>query len=1158
MLHFVTGRAGTGKTARIREEIVREMTESDRPVVILVPEQQTVAWETAMARLLPPSANLRLEITNFTRLANAVFREYGGLADPVIDEGSRTLVVWRAMLSVWEELTVYRRGGDDAGRGGREDRNLPALTEAVDELKAAGISPGKAEEALRMLEEIEAERASSRDPSAGDGAERSGGCGDLLSRFRDAVLVYAAYEDILHREAIDRGDLPARLADTLAEHPYFRGKAVFMDSFYSLTLPQEKILYRIIDQADEVWVTFACPPEPGLPGDERQFGEIRAFYKTAMRLADRCGKPFERVPLTEDLRHRNAPLLGRIERELFRYAESTADSPADSPAESPAENRADEAGDVPDNVTVLTCADLYDEAEACASVIGRLLREGYACRDIAVVARSFAGREGITDAALRAHGIPCFLSESSAVSRSPAVRFVEAALAVGAGGWQRRDVIRYVRTGLTAASDGEEEGDSPLSGYSEEVFETYTAAWNIRGRRMYAGDDWVMNPAGYKAEMTEEDRAYLAAANRVRRAVIPPLDRFLSLFRDGTAEVRRIAEGIVLLAEECGLEDRLKTLADTYRQIGMPKDGARAEAGWDAVCRILDRMVTVLGDTTLDPGRFSGLFSRVAASMDAGTIPTGCDEVVLGSASGIRFDEARCVILLGTVEGEFPGTSVSAGDFFDDRDKMTLESVGLVIGGPDASMQASREAFMFYRAAASAGEKLVLLAPVGGAGGKTLSEGALRIARIAGITPRAFGELPLEETVWHPQTAEYLLSRKTGEADRELLSRITQRRAAAQVPLTAENDRIAPSMRETGRRMRLSQSRIEAFLSCPFRFVSRFRMKLEEEPRAEITAADVGTFVHRVLERYFAAYSPDLSEEDMRDAARGIISDYVAVLSRMTGGGMERDGRLVYLFRRLERHTLVFLRAVSRELRQGGFTPAAYEMPIGLGEGSAEPIRIRTPEGAPYAAEITLDGVADRVDLWDAPDGKRYIRVVDYKTGSKEFSLDRVKRGLDIQALLYLFAVWKNGFPAGVAGPAGEGERERVPAAAVYFTVRPAPVASAKMLTAEEAESKAEEKLGRVGVYLDDEAVLRAMDGELAGRFVPVKETKGGGYEGRGKTALVTLEAFGELYDQIGETVGKIAAGMRSGSAEARPRRTSGEDPCAWCSSRWICRIGGV
>lgn len=1193
MLHFVVGRAGTGKTTRIREEVAREIASSERPVVILVPEQQTVAWETDMARRLPPSANLRLEITNFTRLANAVFREAGGLADTVIDEGSRMLVVWRAMLSVWEELSVYGQGQDRSpggrrGREGREDRNLPALTEAVDELKAAGITPAEAEEALARLEAIEAEERmgtpphapdSSDAPDDGTGSARESS-GDLLSRLRDAVLVYAAYEEILHSEAIDRGDLPARLADKLGSHPYFAGKAVFIDSFYSLTAPQEKILSRVFAQADEVWISFACPPPSSrdLPGDERQFSEIRAFYKTAVRLADRCGKPFERIPLTENLRHKNAPALRRIERELFRYA-------GDADSENPP---------APDgSVTVLRCADLYDEAQACASVVGRLLREGYACREIAVVARSFAGREGITDAALREQGIPCFLSESSAVSRSPAVRFVEAALAVGAGGWQRRDVIRYVKTGLTPAGDpdaeepgGEDSGRGLLT-FAEEAFETYTAAWNIRGRRMFTGADWVMNPAGYRPEFTEEGRAILSAANGARRRALIPLDRFLSVFdgqqkqagtdpgepnRAGRASVRKIAEGIVLLAEECGLEERLERLGRTYREIGMPKDGARAESGWDAVCRILDKMTAILGDTELDAGRFAGLFSRVAASMDAGTIPTGCDEVVLGSASGVRFDEVRCVILLGTVEGEFPGTSVSAGDFFDDRDKLTLESVGLVIGGPDASMQAAREAFMFYRAAASAGEKLVLLAPSssGGSpgGGKNLSEGAARIALLSGAPVRTFGDLPLEEIVWHPAAAEYLLARRASEEDRAVLKRIAGLRKTAEVPLTAENDRIAVTMRETSRRLRLSQSKIETFLSCPFRFACRFRMKLEEEPKAEITAADVGNFVHHVLERYFASCSPDLPEEELRKAARAIIADYVDELSRMTlgqpggqrgqGGAILRDGRLVYLFRRLERHTLVFLRAVSKELRQGAFAPAAFELPIGLGDrkNAVEPIRIKTAPGTPFEAEVTLDGIADRVDLWDAPDGKQYIRVVDYKTGSKPFSLERVRRGLDVQALLYLFAVWKNGLPkSGKTGSASEPDRERVPAAAVYFTVRPAPVTSSRMLTAEEAEAMAEERLGRVGVYLGDEDVLRAMDGELSGRFVPVKETKDGGWVGRGRTALLSLEEFGALYEEIGATVGKIAGAMRSGEAGASPRRAPNEDPCAYCSSRFVCRV---
>ncbi len=39
--------------------------------------------------------------------------------------------------------------------------------------------------------------------------------------------------------------------------------------------------------------------------------------------------------------------------------------------------------------------------------------------------------------------------------------------------------------------------------------------------------------------------------------------------------------------------------------------------------------------------------------------------------------------------------------------------------------------------------------------------------------------------------------------------------------------------------------------------------------------------------------------------------------------------------------------------------------------------------------------------------GKLYLRVVDYKSGKKAFDLAAVKMGLDIQMLLYLFALQK-------------------------------------------------------------------------------------------------------------------------------------------------------
>lgn len=143
MINFIVGRSGSGKSTLLEEMIKNEINNGARRVVLIVPEQQAVVWETKMAAALPASANLRLEITNFTRLSNSVFRQGGGLVDTVIDEGSRGLLVWRAMRSVWEHLRVYNRG--------HEDRCIPLLTRAIDELKSSGISPLEAEEALIRL-----------------------------------------------------------------------------------------------------------------------------------------------------------------------------------------------------------------------------------------------------------------------------------------------------------------------------------------------------------------------------------------------------------------------------------------------------------------------------------------------------------------------------------------------------------------------------------------------------------------------------------------------------------------------------------------------------------------------------------------------------------------------------------------------------------------------------------------------------------------------------------------------------------------------------------------------------------------------------------------------------------------------------------------------
>ena len=135
MIRFITGRSGSGKSETVTREVCDLINNTGREVVVIVPEQETVVWERKFAGLLKPSSNLRLEVTNFTNLARSVFREYGGLADSVIDDGSRILIMWRAMLSVWNSLNVYNN------LSAREDRCIPILLRAVDELKSSGVTP---------------------------------------------------------------------------------------------------------------------------------------------------------------------------------------------------------------------------------------------------------------------------------------------------------------------------------------------------------------------------------------------------------------------------------------------------------------------------------------------------------------------------------------------------------------------------------------------------------------------------------------------------------------------------------------------------------------------------------------------------------------------------------------------------------------------------------------------------------------------------------------------------------------------------------------------------------------------------------------------------------------------------------------------------------
>lgn len=1130
MIKFFTGRSGSGKSCAIIEKIRDLIETSENNAVVIVPEQETVVWETKLAEILPESANLRLEVTNFTRLSNSVFREYGGLADSVIDEGARVLLIWRAMLSVWDSMRVYNNISS------REDRSIPVLMKAIDELKSSGITPGEAEKALDLMRDEE--RLGLIDENNSQNNENPNSKkvnGTLSDRLADVVLVYSAYESLLHEEYIDRADLETKLAETLSQHPFFENKTIFIDSFLSFTMGQEKVIREIFETAADVYMTFMTTfgtqerskidKESSNNSDmledyeELQFTETTASLKRMITLANRVGKNYEIIPFKKNYRHENNEQLALIERYLFDYSfNEESNRLKDTNKDNDAQLKIDENVQ---NVQIVGCNNKYNEGEACSAIVASLLKKGYKYKDIAVVAHDISKYDGIVDSALRRHGFSCFISESSGIMRNPVIKFIKSSLAVLSKGWRRQDIICLIKTKLSAIDTKPEEDED----FAADFFEKYITLWDIKSKKMYTGDDWSMNPAGYKIGISEYGEKVLGIVNKARIKISDPLIELDEVFENRTPSVREIAESLVQYAKNVDVIKGLNRLGDAYRSLGMLTEAEKVESGWKITCEILDKIVEFLGDTTLDAIRFMGIFDKVAASMDVGTIPEGTDEIILGSAQGIRLDNKKCIIILGSNEGEFPGNNSVNKTFFADKDKEILEKYGMNFSEKDSNELASREFCMYYRSVSAASEELYVLLE----NDKELSEGARRIKFILPDSFRRFNEYKASDAIFDKLSLEnYLLEKNYKNVkilSKKLLDTIQRNEEIDEIKQEESLDKAnyLSSVKSKGNVLYLSQTKIDTYIRCPFNYACKYKLGIIPRAVGEITMPDLGVLVHRILQMFFEKnksekYSELLLDENKLNAElEKIIEECKKEIEKSVG---ERENRIEYLFIRLKRHILIFIKKILAETEESKFIPVSFEKKIG--RGGIPSIEIETLE----KNTVMLEGIVDRIDFYKADDKKIYVRIIDYKTGNKSFAEEKLDKGVGIQLLLYLFSLVKNGKMS--YKDAGNFEI----GGALYYS---SDLKSINIKSAEEKdvlENKAISNIKVSGIYNE--------------KFLTGEPEKGIYYH--------TESELMNIYKELEKIISKIGDEISGEKFDIKPMMIDKISPCDWCENVYICR----
>ena len=201
------------------------------------------------------------------------------------------------------------------------------------------------------------------------------------------------------------------------------------------------------------------------------------------------------------------------------------------------------------------------------------------------------------------------------------------------------------------------------------------------------------------------------------------------------------------------------------------------------------------------------------------------------------------------------------------------------------------------------------------------------------------------------------------------------------------------------------------------------------------------------------------------------------------------------------------------------------------------------PQALPLESggSIQIRGSIDRVDVYDF-NGEKYVRVIDYKSGVKKFRLSDILDGLNLQMFVYLFALCDdknaalNGVPAGVL---------YMHAARNIFNFN-SPIEAKNNL-----ENKKESRFKMNGIVLsdNDNAIAKAMEHELEGKYIPVSASSKGV-----KGDLITLEQLGLLHKKINSLVKKMGNELQNGIIERSPIKNSTHlNTCDYCDYSDIC-----
>lgn len=1062
MLYPVIGPSGSGKTEFIMQ-CLGEAIKNGRQCYVIVPEQQSVDYESEVCCRFGDSSNLYCEILNFERLPNRIARDFGGLVVNNIDKGGACALLSVISESLKDKLTQYSAVASNVDFA-------QSLLSLIHRMKMGMITP---EKLISNSEKISDKQ--------------------LSEKVRDIALIYDEYEKCFSDDLSDPRDALTRLSKELEDKPFFKNCSVFIDGYYTFTEQEYAIIKEIIRQSKDTYISFTV-------GDSRSF--FTENDKCAQRVKKLSADKFDELLFDRSKRF-TSQYLNHLEKNLFR-------------------NKAQSLLGNDGSIELVTAKNRFDEVESAAASILKYIRNGGRYKDIAVITGNADSYRPIVDAIFSRAGIPVYISAKEPLESKGLFAFVMASLAVVAENFSLRSIKQYIKSGFSGLSV--READALLG---------YATSWKLRGKAWYGDEEWNLDPEGYtEGDLSVSSIKTLKIVNAARKKIVAPLsqlrDNLMQKNLTVSQSLRALYDHLMCLK----VNEKLRENAEIILKKGDREKSEREIQLWKLLINIIDQLDRLCGDREVTAKRFMSLIQLMCDCYSLGAIPPSADSVTFGDASLIRAGNKDMVIVLGVCDGEFP-SSTGVNSFFNRIEATKLEEADLVLADT-VEKQLITNRFLVYAAFTAPKSKLVLSYPKSELSGEELRPSMAWFAINKMFPDVKITEFTEENMLY---SSEAIASYFPWFTDGKVKESIEKAMDSKGISYCNAEPAICQPISEIdykAQELKLSPSTFEKYICCPFSYFVRYILRLQEKKLNEFAGREIGNAAHKLLEQFMKkCISNGIFNCPNKTEREKILKEEAQLyLEKVIGNGAQEDKRFMHSYRKMLKIVSFVADCLCDEFSESKFSPYGFEYKIGLGDNADIPAIRYTVDGK----NVLLRGSIDRVDVYER-DGQKYVRVIDYKTFNKSFSLDLVAQGLDTQLLHYLFAFCE--------------KNNAKPAGAMYYNVVLPSVGINGGETEEELREMLIKNITRDGILIDDQDIVFAMSPEC--RHVPVSKTSKGL---RKSSKLLSEEGFAQLSEQLSQQVQDLSHSIFSGSMNIAPNDCDGKkNPCQYCSFGDMCRI---